>query len=161
MLESACSSSPESTVSLAWAEGPTTKESMVMSLSKMASKSGETPQVHYFLGTCDPHCLPSSFLECESYQDDTFLASNFCRSCLCSNFCHWGWGLHKNQATHPHYYGDGCHGTSEAALCPLLPWYCVKSSWNIWFWDYQHVFYLEKVFFHLGKVYFNLISPSI
>ncbi len=51
--------------------------------------------------------------------------------------------------------------SSEVALCPLLPWYCVKSSWNIWFRDYQHVFYLEKVHFHLGKDYFNLISPSI
>ena len=40
--------------------------------------------------------------------------------------------------------------TSEVALCPLLPWYCVKSSWNEWFRDYQHVFYLEKVIFHLG-----------
>ncbi len=52
--------------------------------------------------------------------------------------------------------------TSEVALCPLLPWYCVKLSWNIWFRDYQHIFfYLEKVNFHLGKDYFNLISPSI
>ncbi len=48
--------------------------------------------------------------------------------------------------------------TSEVALCPLLPWYCVKPSWNIWFRDYQHVFYLEKVNFHLGKDYFNLMS---
>ncbi len=23
--------------------------------------------------------------------------------------------------------------TSEVALCPLLPWYCVKSSRNVWF----------------------------
>ncbi len=51
--------------------------------------------------------------------------------------------------------------SSEVALCPLLPWYSVKSSWNIRFRDYQHVFYLEKVNFHLGKDYFNLISPSI
>ncbi len=50
---------------------------------------------------------------------------------------------------------------SEVELCPLLPWYCVKLSWNIWFRDYQHVFYLEKVIFYLGKDYFNLISPSI
>jgi hypothetical protein len=28
-------------------------------------------------------------------------------------------------------------------------------------WDYQYVFYLEKVNFHLGKVNFDLISPSI
>ena len=39
---------------------------------------------------------------------------------------------------------------SEVALCPLLPWYCVKSSWNVWLREYQHVFYLEKVIFHLG-----------
>ncbi len=26
--------------------------------------------------------------------------------------------------------------TSEVALCPLLPWYCEKLSWNIWFRDY-------------------------
>ncbi len=51
--------------------------------------------------------------------------------------------------------------SSELALCPLLPWYCVKSPWNIWFKDYQHIFYPEKVNFHLGKDYFNLISPSI
>ncbi len=50
---------------------------------------------------------------------------------------------------------------SEVALCPLLPWYCVNSSWNICFGDYWHNFYLEKVIFHLGKVYFNFISPSI
>jgi hypothetical protein len=35
--------------------------------------------------------------------------------------------------------------SSEVALCPLLPWYCVKLSRNVWFRDYQHVFYLEKV----------------
>ncbi len=51
--------------------------------------------------------------------------------------------------------------SSEVALCSLLPWYCVKLSWNIWFRDYQQVFYLERVNFHLGKDYFNLISPSI
>ncbi len=51
--------------------------------------------------------------------------------------------------------------TSEVALCPLLPQYCVKLPWNIWFRDYQYVFYLEKVIFHLGNFYFNLISPSI
>ncbi len=50
--------------------------------------------------------------------------------------------------------------TSEVALCPLLPWSCAKSSWNIWFRDYQYVFYLEKVIFHLGKVYFNLLLFS-
>ncbi len=26
--------------------------------------------------------------------------------------------------------------SSEVALCPLLPWYCVKSSWNICFRDF-------------------------
>ncbi len=26
--------------------------------------------------------------------------------------------------------------TSEVALCPLLPWYCVKLSWNICFRDF-------------------------
>ncbi len=26
--------------------------------------------------------------------------------------------------------------TSEVALCPLLPWYCVKSSRNVWFRDF-------------------------
>ncbi len=51
--------------------------------------------------------------------------------------------------------------SSEVALCPLLPWYCAIFSWNIWFRDYQYVFYLEKVIFHLGKVYFNLLLPSI
>jgi hypothetical protein len=61
-------------------------ESTVMSLSKMASKSGETPastspQVHYFLGTCDPHRLPSSFGGCESYQVESSPESNFHRSC--------------------------------------------------------------------------------
>ncbi len=50
---------------------------------------------------------------------------------------------------------------SEVALCPLLPWSCAKLSWNIWFRDYQYVFYLEKVFFHRGKVYFNLLLLSI
>ncbi len=40
--------------------------------------------------------------------------------------------------------------SSEVALCPLLPWYCVKLSWNVWFRYYQHVLYLEKVFFWLG-----------
>ncbi len=49
---------------------------------------------------------------------------------------------------------------SEVALCPLLPWYCVKSSWNVWFRYYQHVFYLEKVIFHLGYNFFKLISFS-
>ncbi len=47
--------------------------------------------------------------------------------------------------------GIWLHPSSEVAPCPLLPWYCVKSSWNIWFRNYQHVFYLEKVIFHLGK----------
>jgi hypothetical protein len=39
------------------------KESTVTSLPKMASKSEKLPisQVHYFLGICPPHCLPSSF----------------------------------------------------------------------------------------------------
>ena len=55
-----------------------------------------------------------------------------------------------------------CHvAASEVALCPLPPWYCVKLSWNLYFRDFQHVFYLEKVNYHLGKDYFNLISPSI
>ncbi len=58
-------------------------------------------------------------------------------------------------------FWSNCLNSSEVALCPLLPWYCVKLSWNIWFRDYQHVFYLEKVNFHLGKDYFKLISPSI
>ncbi len=49
---------------------------------------------------------------------------------------------------------------SEVALCPLLPWSCDKLYWNIWFRDYQYVFYLEKVIFHLGKVYFNLLLLS-
>jgi hypothetical protein len=53
-----------------------------------------------------------------------------------------------------------CISPSEVALCPLLPRYCVKPSWNVWFRDYQYVFYLEKVIFHLGKFYLNLISPS-
>ncbi len=26
----------------------------------------------------------------------------------------------------------------------------IKLSWNVWFRDYQHVFYLEKIIFHLG-----------
>ncbi len=39
---------------------------------------------------------------------------------------------------------------SEVALCPLLPWYCVKLSWNVWFRDYQHIFYLVKVIFSSG-----------
>ncbi len=78
---------------------------------------------------------------------------------------------HKPAAVNPSYWMKDPHQlpprvpwiwtTSEVALCPLLPWYCVKLSWNIWFRDYQHVFYLEKVNFHLGKDYFNLISPSI
>ncbi len=54
--------------------------------------------------------------------------------------------------------------TSEVTLCPLLPWYCVKPSWNIWFSDYQYVFYLEKVIFHLGKDTLNLyhiVSKSL
>ncbi len=50
---------------------------------------------------------------------------------------------------------------SEVALCPLLPWYHAKLSWNKWFRDYQYVFYLEKVIFHLGKVYFNWLLLSI
>jgi hypothetical protein len=50
---------------------------------------------------------------------------------------------------------------SEVAPCPLLPWYCVKLSWNICFRDFQDVFYLEKVIFRLGKDYFTLVSPSI
>ena len=56
--------------------------------------------------------------------------------------------------------GIWLHPSSEVAPCPLLPWYCVKSSWNIWFRNYQHVFYLEKVIFHLGSDFFNLISFS-
>ncbi len=68
------------------------------------------------------------------------------------------------------WYGGGCwksgktcgkRTVSEVALYPLLPWYCVKLSCNIWCRDYQYVFYLEKIFFHLGKAYSNLISPSI
>ncbi len=59
-------------------------------------------------------------------------------------------------------YDDGnANHSSEVALCPLLPWYCAKLSWNIWFRDYQYVFYLEKIIFHLGKVYFNLLLLSI
>ncbi len=50
---------------------------------------------------------------------------------------------------------------SEVALCLLLLWYCVKSSSNVWFRDYHYVFYLEKIIFHLKKVYFNLMSPRI
>ncbi len=46
---------------------------------------------------------------------------------------------------HPGRKGLIYERASEVALCPLLPWYCVKSSWNVWFRDYQHVFYLESL----------------
>ncbi len=45
--------------------------------------------------------------------------------------------------------GKGC--ALDVALCPLLPWYCVKSSWNIWFRDYQHVFLSWEGKFSFGK----------
>jgi hypothetical protein len=66
------------------------------------------------------------------------------------------WDLHPKDTMHI--------PTSEVALCPLLPWYCVKSSWNVWFRDYQHVFHLEKVFFiweKLTSTWNHLVSNSL
>ncbi len=54
---------------------------------------------------------------------------------------------------HPNIIRSSTMTLTTLILCQL--------SWNVWFMDYQYVFYLEKVIFHLGKVYFNLISPSI
>ncbi len=59
----------------------------------------------------------------------------------CGAVCH-------QQCTVP--WVEASANASEVALCPSLPWYCVKSSRNVWFRDYQHVSYLEKVIFHLG-----------
>ncbi len=71
------------------------------------------------------------------------------------------WPCHQSTCMHPDTLMFLNSSSSEVALCPLLLWYCVKWSWNVWFRDYQYVFYLEKVIFHLGKVYFILISPSM
>ncbi len=48
--------------------------------------------------------------------------------------------------------------TSETALCPLLPYYCVFFISQICFGDHKYVFHLGKVFFHLVEVIFNLFA---
>ncbi len=45
--------------------------------------------------------------------------------------------------------------SSETALCPLLPYYCVFFISQICFWDHKYVFHLCKVFYHLVEVIFN------
>ncbi len=91
------------------------KDSTLTSSSKMASNLEKLPlpQVHYFLGSCYPHCLPSSFGGCESHQNVSSLECDFCRSCLCSNFRHWAQDLCKRQATCRCYHGGGCHGSAR------------------------------------------------